>query len=120
MGFIYFVLSIADVMGFFLALVETLVAKTRTWEENRGQSFMYDGVPLLAMLDEYVMLRQEREEEKKRMRVSATCSLNLEPIDPHLCIAQLDLHCVMSTFWNSQVGPTLYYVDVLKLTPGTV
>lgn len=68
MGFIYFVLSIADVMGFFLALVETLVAKTRTWEENRGQSFMYDGVPLLAMLDEYVMLRQEREEEKKRMR----------------------------------------------------
>ncbi|KAF8779193.1 hypothetical protein HU200_002869 [Digitaria exilis] len=50
------------------ALVETLVAKTRTWEENRGLSFMYDGVPLLAMLDEYVMLRQEREEEKKRMR----------------------------------------------------
>ncbi|CAL5047518.1 unnamed protein product [Urochloa decumbens] len=50
------------------ALVETLVAKTRAWEENRGLSFMYDGVPLLAMLDEYVMLRQEREEEKKRMR----------------------------------------------------
>ncbi|CAN6170140.1 unnamed protein product [Urochloa humidicola] len=50
------------------ALVEILVAKTRAWEENRGLSFMYDGVPLLAMLDEYVMLRQEREEEKKRMR----------------------------------------------------
>ncbi|WVZ81346.1 hypothetical protein U9M48_028733 [Paspalum notatum var. saurae] len=50
------------------ALVETLVAKTRAWEESRGLSFMYDGVPLLAMLDEYVMLRQEREEEKKRMR----------------------------------------------------
>ncbi|KAG2605792.1 65-kDa microtubule-associated protein 1-like [Panicum virgatum] len=50
------------------ALVETLVAKTRAWEENRCLSFMYDGVPLLAMLDEYVMLRQEREEEKKRMR----------------------------------------------------
>ncbi|KAL6909864.1 hypothetical protein ACP4OV_001523 [Aristida adscensionis] len=50
------------------ALVETLVAKTRAWEGNRGLSFMYDGVPLLAMLDEYVMLRQEREEEKKRMR----------------------------------------------------
>jgi hypothetical protein len=69
----HFVLSIADVMtAFFLALVETLVAKTRAWEENRGQSFMYDGVPLLAMLDEYVMLRQEREEEKKRMWVSVT------------------------------------------------
>ncbi|EAZ36768.1 hypothetical protein OsJ_21104 [Oryza sativa Japonica Group] len=50
------------------ALVETLVAKTRAWEESRGLSFMYDGVPLLAMLDEYVMLRQEREEDKKRMR----------------------------------------------------
>jgi len=59
------------------ALVETLVAKTRAWEENRCLSFMYDGVPLLAMFDEYVMLRQEREEEKKRMRVSVTCSLNL-------------------------------------------
>lgn len=53
-----------------LALVDTLVAKTRAWEEDRGISFTYDGVPLLAMLDEYAMLRQEREEEKRRMRVS--------------------------------------------------
>ncbi|KAH7544447.1 hypothetical protein ACOSP7_030299 [Xanthoceras sorbifolium] len=52
------------------ALVDTLVAKTRTWEEERGISFTYDGVPLLAMLDEYAMLRQEREEEKRRMRDS--------------------------------------------------
>ncbi|KAG8094365.1 hypothetical protein GUJ93_ZPchr0012g20069 [Zizania palustris] len=50
------------------ALVETLVAKTRAWEESRGMYFMYDGVRLLAMLDEYVVLRQEREEEKKRSR----------------------------------------------------
>ncbi|CAN1149678.1 65-kDa microtubule-associated protein 2 [Linum perenne] len=50
------------------ALVDTLVAKTRAWEEDRGMKFMYDGVPLLAMLDEYAMLRQEREEEKRRMR----------------------------------------------------
>lgn len=76
---IHHILLIADVVSpLILALVETLVAKTRAWEENRGLSFMYDGVPLLAMLDEYVMLRQEREEEKKRMRVSVTCSLNLE------------------------------------------
>lgn len=33
-------------------------------------TFSYDGVPLLAMLDEYVMLRHDREEEKKRSRVS--------------------------------------------------
>lgn len=53
-----------------VALVETLVAKTRAWEEDRGLSFAYDGVPLLAMLDEYAMLRHDREEEKRRMRVS--------------------------------------------------
>ncbi|XVF70749.1 hypothetical protein PTKIN_Ptkin11bG0187700 [Pterospermum kingtungense] len=50
-------------------MVDALVAKTRAWEEDRGMSFSYDGVPLLAMLDEYAMLRQEREEEKKRLRV---------------------------------------------------
>lgn len=55
---------------FHPALVETLVAKTGAWEEDHGISFTYDGVPLLAMLDEYAMLRQEREEEKRRMRVS--------------------------------------------------
>lgn len=52
------------------ALVDTLVAKTRAWEENHDMSFTYDGVPLLAMLDEYAMLRHEREEEKRRLRVS--------------------------------------------------
>ncbi|KAL8505492.1 hypothetical protein ACS0TY_016661 [Phlomoides rotata] len=50
------------------ALVDSLVAKTRAWEQDRGIIFSYDGVPLLAMLDEYVMLRHEREEEKKRLR----------------------------------------------------
>ncbi|CAK9183369.1 unnamed protein product, partial [Ilex paraguariensis] len=50
------------------ALVDSLVAKTGTWEQERGISFTYDGVPLLAMLDEYAMLRQDREEEKRRLR----------------------------------------------------
>ncbi|XP_009398767.2 65-kDa microtubule-associated protein 1 [Musa acuminata AAA Group] len=50
------------------ALVDMLVAKTRTWEEDRGMSFTYDGVPLPAMLDEYTMLRQEREGEKRKQR----------------------------------------------------
>lgn len=54
------------------ALVDSLVAKTRAWEQDRGIPFTYDGVPLLAMLDEYAMLRQDREEEKRRMRVSLT------------------------------------------------
>ncbi|KAM0063772.1 putative microtubule-associated protein, MAP65/Ase1/PRC1 [Helianthus debilis subsp. tardiflorus] len=50
------------------ALVDTLVAKTRVWEEDHELTFMYDGVPLLAMLDEYAMLRHEREEEKRRLK----------------------------------------------------
>ncbi|KAJ1441316.1 Microtubule associated protein [Sesbania bispinosa] len=50
------------------ALVDTLIAKTRSWEEVHSVSFTYDGVPLLAMLDEYAMLRHEREEEKRRMK----------------------------------------------------
>lgn len=50
------------------ALVDSLVTKTRTWEQERGITFTYDGVPLLAMLDEYAMLRHDREEEKKRLR----------------------------------------------------
>ncbi|KAE8680244.1 65-kDa microtubule-associated protein 1 [Hibiscus syriacus] len=49
-------------------MVDTMVAKTRVWEEARGIMFTYDGVPLLAMLDEYAMLRQEREEEKRRLK----------------------------------------------------
>ncbi|KAF6144956.1 hypothetical protein GIB67_013307 [Kingdonia uniflora] len=49
-------------------LVDTLVAKTRAWEESRDMPFTYDGVPLLAMLDEYAMLRHDREEEKRRMK----------------------------------------------------
>ena len=52
-----------------LAIVDTLVAKTRAWEQEHGMPFTYDGVPLLAMLDEYKVLRQEKEEEKRRMRV---------------------------------------------------
>ncbi|XP_076907527.1 65-kDa microtubule-associated protein 1-like [Bidens hawaiensis] len=50
------------------ALVDTLVNKTRAWEEDHELTFMYDGVPLLAMLDEYAMLRHEREEEKRRLK----------------------------------------------------
>ncbi|XP_024960212.1 65-kDa microtubule-associated protein 1 [Cynara cardunculus var. scolymus] len=50
------------------ALVDTLVAKTRTWEEEHGLTFAYNGVPLLAMLNEYAVLRHDREEQKRRMR----------------------------------------------------
>lgn len=52
------------------ALVDTLAAKTRVWEAEKGMPFTYDGVPLLAMLEEYMLLRHNREEEKRRLRVS--------------------------------------------------
>ncbi|KAL0320837.1 UNVERIFIED_CONTAM: microtubule-associated protein 1 [Sesamum radiatum] len=66
------------------ALVDSLVAKTRAWEQDRGVTFTYDGVPLLAMLDEYVMLRHDREEEKKRLRDQKKLheQLNKEPDSP--------------------------------------
>ncbi|KAG6552232.1 hypothetical protein Mapa_006081 [Marchantia paleacea] len=50
------------------SLVESLTSRTRAWEEERGTPFLYDGVRLLAMLDEYNFLRQEKEEEKRRAR----------------------------------------------------
>lgn len=52
------------------ALVESLVNKTQAWEKNHGTTFTYDGVPLLAMLDEYMMLRHDREDQKRRLRVN--------------------------------------------------
>ncbi|XP_023002839.1 65-kDa microtubule-associated protein 8-like isoform X1 [Cucurbita maxima] len=50
------------------ALVELLLAKTKSWEAERSKVFLYDEVPLLAMLEEYNALRQEKEEEKMRLR----------------------------------------------------
>ncbi|KAF8390641.1 hypothetical protein HHK36_025168 [Tetracentron sinense] len=50
------------------ALVDLLIAKTKCWEEERRKVFLYDEVPLLAMLDEYNLLKHEQEEEKQRQR----------------------------------------------------
>ncbi|XP_058103325.1 65-kDa microtubule-associated protein 8 [Magnolia sinica] len=50
------------------ALVDSLITKTKSWEEERKKVFLYDEVPLLAMLDEYNLLRKEKEEEKQRQR----------------------------------------------------
>ncbi|XP_073000054.1 65-kDa microtubule-associated protein 8 isoform X1 [Typha latifolia] len=50
------------------ALLELLMMKTKIWEEERKKVFLYDELPLLAMLQEYALLRQEKEEEKYRQR----------------------------------------------------
>ncbi|WZY98864.1 hypothetical protein YC2023_071193 [Brassica napus] len=76
-------------MSFFCvcgkAMVDTLVAKTRAWEEEHNMSFAYDGVPLLAMLDEY-----EREDEKRRLRVkfitSTLYKVNMTCNKPMFCL----------------------------------
>ncbi|ERN13288.1 hypothetical protein AMTR_s00041p00052270 [Amborella trichopoda] len=50
------------------ATVEALVVKTTVWERERGKEFMYNGVRLLSMLEDYNILRQEKEQERKRQR----------------------------------------------------
>ncbi|MED6110453.1 hypothetical protein PIB30_043056 [Stylosanthes scabra] len=50
------------------ALVDLLIKMTRGWEEERNKVFLYDRVPLMEMLEEYNMLRREKEEERKRLQ----------------------------------------------------
>ncbi|XP_010555626.1 PREDICTED: 65-kDa microtubule-associated protein 3-like [Tarenaya hassleriana] len=49
-------------------MVEALASKTITWEQEMGIEFLYDGIRLLSMLEEYTILRQEKEEERRRQR----------------------------------------------------
>ncbi|KAI3411264.1 uncharacterized protein J3R85_018146, partial [Psidium guajava] len=49
-------------------MVEALASKTVSWEKERGIEFTYDGIRLLSMLEEYTLLRQEKEQERRRMR----------------------------------------------------
>ncbi|XP_013606870.1 PREDICTED: 65-kDa microtubule-associated protein 3-like [Brassica oleracea var. oleracea] len=49
-------------------MVEALASKTIVWEREKGIEFLYDGIRLLSMLEEYNLLRQEREEEHRRQR----------------------------------------------------
>ncbi|XP_074295849.1 65-kDa microtubule-associated protein 3-like [Silene latifolia] len=49
-------------------MVEALATKALNWENERGELFMYDGSHLLTMLEDYMIVRQEKEQEKKRQR----------------------------------------------------
>ncbi|KAM7491715.1 hypothetical protein LguiA_034636 [Lonicera macranthoides] len=49
-------------------MVETLALKTTAWENERGIDFTYDGIRLISMLEEYTILRREKEQEQKRQR----------------------------------------------------
>ncbi|XP_073311976.1 65-kDa microtubule-associated protein 5 [Primulina huaijiensis] len=50
------------------SLVESLTAKVRAWELEKGMPFIYNKVPLLRTLEEFTVFRQEKEEEKRRSR----------------------------------------------------
>ncbi|XP_041021660.1 65-kDa microtubule-associated protein 3-like isoform X3 [Juglans microcarpa x Juglans regia] len=50
------------------AMVEVLTSKTKAWEEQRGNKFLYDGGRLLSMLEQHSILRQEKEQDMQRQK----------------------------------------------------
>ncbi|KAJ3702995.1 hypothetical protein LUZ61_006700 [Rhynchospora tenuis] len=50
------------------AIVDNLIKKTLAWEQERNKSFIYDGVRLVTLLEEYKLGRLQKEEEKRRHR----------------------------------------------------
>ncbi|KAJ1431351.1 Microtubule associated protein [Sesbania bispinosa] len=50
------------------AIVDSLTSKTVAWEKDNGIEFIYDGTRLLSMLEDYTLLRQEKEQERRRQR----------------------------------------------------
>lgn len=55
-------------VGKISSLVENLIVKVKSWEAEKGMPFLYDKAPLLHMLEEYAVSRQQKEEEKRRYR----------------------------------------------------
>lgn len=50
------------------AMVETLRLRASAWQKENGHEFLYDGVAVLSMLEQYCALKQERELERQRQR----------------------------------------------------
>lgn len=50
------------------AIVDNLISKTKVWENERNRLFLYDGVRLVSILDDYKITRHQKEEAKKRYR----------------------------------------------------
>uniref|UniRef100_A0A0D9WJH0 Uncharacterized protein n=1 Tax=Leersia perrieri TaxID=77586 RepID=A0A0D9WJH0_9ORYZ len=49
-------------------MVDILETNIIAWENERGNEFTYDGARLISMLEEYMVVREEKEQEKKRQR----------------------------------------------------
>ncbi|KAG6628390.1 65-kDa microtubule-associated protein 5-like [Carya illinoinensis] len=50
------------------SVCENLTAKVKAWEMEKGTPFLYDKETILCSLEEYIVLRQERQEEKRKFR----------------------------------------------------
>ncbi|KAG8086356.1 hypothetical protein GUJ93_ZPchr0010g8085 [Zizania palustris] len=49
-------------------MVDALKTKIIAWENERDNEFIYDGVRLISMVEQYMVAREEREQERKRKR----------------------------------------------------
>ncbi|AES75903.2 putative microtubule-associated protein, MAP65/Ase1/PRC1 [Medicago truncatula] len=50
------------------AMTDKLTSKAVAWEKDKSTEFVYDGVRLVSMLEDYILLRQEKEQERRRQR----------------------------------------------------
>ncbi|XP_010684339.3 uncharacterized protein LOC104898905 isoform X2 [Beta vulgaris subsp. vulgaris] len=55
-------------LAVFVVMVESLTSKIWAWEKERGVELFYDGVSLLSLLEDYNILREEKEKERQRQR----------------------------------------------------
>jgi protein regulator of cytokinesis 1 len=50
------------------SMVDSLISKTLAWEHEKKKLFLYDGVRLASILEDYKIARQHKEDDKKRAR----------------------------------------------------
>ncbi|KAG5531971.1 hypothetical protein RHGRI_026549 [Rhododendron griersonianum] len=50
------------------AIVDSLISKTHAWEDEKQKLFLYDGIRLVSILEDYKLARQQKEEEKRRYK----------------------------------------------------
>ncbi|URE45070.1 Microtubule associated protein (MAP65/ASE1 family) [Musa troglodytarum] len=50
------------------AAVDNLTSRIFIWEDEKNMPFLYDGVRLVSILEDYKLKRQQKEEEKRRYR----------------------------------------------------
>ncbi|KAL1546460.1 65-kDa microtubule-associated protein 3-like isoform X1 [Salvia divinorum] len=49
-------------------MVDGLKSKVKTWEKERNAEFLYDGVGLISMIDQYIELKRLKEQERQIQR----------------------------------------------------